>query len=89
MKLLIGLLLLVLAVENFALDPNAAFDKYIHRQWSVKDGLPQDSVTCFAQDMKGFIWVGTDNGLARFDGNDFKIFNKNNTKEIKNNSIFK
>lgn len=81
------LLLLALAVENFALDPNTALDKYIHRQWSVKDGLPHDSVTCFAQDTKGFIWVGTDNGLARFDGDDFKIFNKNNTKEIKNNSI--
>jgi ligand-binding sensor domain-containing protein/AraC-like DNA-binding protein len=81
------LLLLVLAVENFALDPNTALDKYIHRQWSVKDGLPHDSVTCFAQDTKGFIWVGTDNGLARFDGDDFKIYNKYNTKEIKNNSI--
>jgi ligand-binding sensor domain-containing protein/AraC-like DNA-binding protein len=80
-------LLLVLAVENFALDPKTAIDKYIHRQWSVKDGLPHDSVTCFAQDPRGFIWVGTDNGLARFDGDDFKIFNKNNTKEIKNNSI--
>lgn len=81
------LLLLFLAVENFALDPNAALDKYIHRQWSVKDGLPHDCVTCFTQDTKGFIWVGTDNGLARFDGDDFTIFNKNNTKEIKNNSI--
>ncbi len=81
------LLLLVLAVDNFALDPNAALDKYIYRQWSVKDGLPHDSVTCFAQDAQGFIWIGTDNGLARFDGDDFKIFNKNNTKEIKNNSI--
>jgi ligand-binding sensor domain-containing protein/AraC-like DNA-binding protein len=80
-------LLLALAVENFALDPNAAIDKYIHRQWSVKDGLPHDSVTCFAQDAKGFIWVGTDNGLARFDGDDFKIYNKYNTKELKNNSI--
>ncbi|UCH98768.1 MAG: hypothetical protein JSV88_26780, partial [Candidatus Aminicenantes bacterium] len=81
------LLLLVLAVENFALVPNVAIDKYIHRQWSTKDGLPQDTVTCFAQDLKGFIWLGTDNGLARFDGNDFKIFNKTNTEEIKNNSI--
>jgi len=80
-------LLLVLAVENFALDPNSALDKYIYRQWSVKDGLPHDCVTCFAQDTKGFIWIGTDNGLARFDGDDFKIFNKTNTKEIKNNSI--
>jgi ligand-binding sensor domain-containing protein/AraC-like DNA-binding protein len=81
------LLLLVLTVENFALDPSTGLDKYIHRKWSVKDGLPHDSVTCFAQDTKGFIWVGTDNGLARFDGDDFKIFNKSNTKEIKNNSI--
>jgi ligand-binding sensor domain-containing protein len=78
---------MVLEVENFVLDPSSAIVKYIHRQWSVKDGLPHDSVTCFAQDVKGFIWVGTDNGLARFDGDDFKIFNKNNTKAIKNNSI--
>jgi ligand-binding sensor domain-containing protein/AraC-like DNA-binding protein len=80
-------LLLGLAVENFALDPNTALDQYIHRQWSVRDGLPHDSVTCFAQDARGFIWVGTDNGLARFDGNDFKIFNQANTPEIKNNTI--
>lgn len=62
------LLLLVLTVDNFALDPKAAFDKYIYRQWSVKDGLPHDSVTCFAQDAQGFIRIGTDNGLVRFDG---------------------
>jgi len=77
------LLLLLLAVENFALDPNAALDKYIHRKWTVKDGLPHDSVTCFAQDWKGFIWIGTSKGLARFDGNDFKIFNVSNTRALK------
>ena len=39
--------------------------------YTVNDGLPRNIVTCFAQDSFGYGWVGTKNGLARFDGYDF------------------
>jgi hypothetical protein len=40
----------------------------------VRDGLPSNKVYCASQDSKGFIWIGTDNGLARFNGSEFKTF---------------
>ena len=42
--------------------------------YTLRDGLPSMTVYYIAQDSKGFLWFGTDNGLARFDGNQFKVF---------------
>lgn len=41
------------------------------RAWRVDDGLPLDSVYALAQDRDGFIWIGTEEGLTRFDGVSF------------------
>ena len=54
--------MLLLALKGFALDPKVAFAKYIYRQWSTREGLPQDTVTGIARDLKGFIWLGTGGG---------------------------
>ena len=43
-------------------------------------GLPHNDVECMIQDREGFMWFGTRNGLARFDGYDFKIFKKTDQK---------
>ncbi|HEX5791854.1 MAG TPA: diguanylate cyclase, partial [Rheinheimera sp.] len=50
-------------------------------------GLPQISVTALAQDTQGFLWVGTQNGLARFDGVQFSVFNTANTPALSSNLI--
>lgn len=41
---------------------------------TVEDGLPLDLVTSIVQDRRGFIWVGTTGGLARYDGRSFKVY---------------
>ena len=41
--------------------------------WGVEDGLPQNTVTTIAQDGRGYLWVATRKGLARFDGAQFQI----------------
>ena len=41
---------------------------------SVEDGLSQNSVNCMIQDRAGYLWIGTQDGLNRYDGYDFKIF---------------
>ncbi|WP_290790601.1 ligand-binding sensor domain-containing protein [Flavihumibacter sp. UBA7668] len=53
---------------------SAQHSPYIFRQITVKDGLSNNRVNCILQDHLGFTWIGTDDGLNRFDGNAFTIF---------------
>jgi len=55
--------------------------------WQIKDGLPQNSIQQIVQTRDGYIWIGTDGGLARFDGVKFTIFNSTNTPQLKTNRI--
>ncbi|WP_348269926.1 two-component regulator propeller domain-containing protein [Edaphobacter paludis] len=50
-----------------------------HQSWSTENGLPQNSVHQVFQSSDGYIWIATEDGIARFDGIDFKIFNHENT----------
>ncbi|HEV2329583.1 MAG TPA: two-component regulator propeller domain-containing protein [Verrucomicrobiae bacterium] len=47
---------------------------FTFRRWQSEQGLPQDRVRALAQTVNGYIWVGTDDGLARFDGARFVSF---------------
>ncbi len=55
--------------------------------WSTADGLPQSSVIAITQTRDGYLWLGTKNGFACFDGNAFTTFNVNNTPGLPVNSI--
>ncbi len=46
----------------------------LHRNWNSGDGLPQDRIRTILQTRDGFLWLATDAGLARFDGNAFKNY---------------
>ena len=62
-----------------ALDPDKAFHHYVRNTWSIEQGLPQISALAITQDRQGYLWVGTQGGLARFDGVRFTLFNPENT----------
>lgn len=49
----------------------AAGQTYSVRQYTLLDGLPQNQIYSLMQDSKGFIWIGTKNGVSRFDGLEF------------------
>ena len=53
----------------------------------IEQGLSNNSVRCIYQDHKGFIWLGTDDGLNRYDGYGFKVFRNqfNNAQSLINN----
>jgi signal transduction histidine kinase/ligand-binding sensor domain-containing protein len=46
--------------------------RYTHVAWTQADGLPSGQVRAIAQDQTGFLWLGTDSGLVRFDGMRFE-----------------
>jgi len=52
---------------------------YTVTHYTDENGLPQNSVKSIAADQEGFIWLATESGLVRFDGQDFYTFNKSNT----------
>ena len=54
---------------------------------SSQDGLSDERVTCFLKDRDGYIWVGTKNGLNRYDGHRFTIFRPNQENSISNETI--
>ncbi len=60
---------------------------YFTRTWQVEDGLPQTGVTAIVQTQDGYIWVGTHNGLVRFDGVRFKVFDTANTPQLQSSRI--
>jgi diguanylate cyclase (GGDEF)-like protein/putative nucleotidyltransferase with HDIG domain len=70
------------------LDPAKALTQYAHGSWHEADGLPQDNVVSIAQTPDGYLWLGTEEGLARFDGLRFKVFDKSNTPELKSNDVY-
>ena len=47
------------------------------KTWDTSDGLPDNTVKCITQDSLGFIWMGTFNGLCRFDGINFVTYRHN------------
>ncbi len=62
-----------------ALDPHQPINSLLHQSWQTAQGLPQNSVLALAQTENGYIWVGTEEGLARFDGNTFSVYSLRNS----------
>jgi signal transduction histidine kinase/ligand-binding sensor domain-containing protein len=80
--LALGLFCLSLPWSARALDPAKAITQYVHSTWRVEDGLPQNGITMILQTRDGYLWVGTQEGLARFDGVNFTTFDHVNTPSL-------
>jgi PAS domain S-box-containing protein len=61
-------------VSAYALDPTRAASQYLHDSWGTERGWPGGSITAIAQTSDGYLWIGTDKGLVRFDGLNFHQF---------------
>ena len=62
--------------------------QYVTEVWHTEQGLPQNSVNAMLQDHRGYLWIGTFGGLARFDGERFTVFDSANTPGFGSDQIF-
>src|SRR4029453_2798089 len=70
-----------------SLSPNSVFGRYQQLNWQERDGLPQNTVLAVATTRDGYLWVGTYEGAARFDGVRFTLFNPSTTTGIGNSLV--
>ncbi len=67
----------------------ASITDYVVKQWNMQNGLPSQSLKSVVQDKQGYMWLGTQFGLSRFDGNTFTNYNTLNSNFLPSNGINK
>ena len=70
-----------------ATQPSATDCPYVIQAWRMEDGLPENRIRSVLQTQDGYIWVGTFNGLARFDGVGFRAFDTVQNPELRDGEI--
>jgi signal transduction histidine kinase/ligand-binding sensor domain-containing protein len=57
----------------YAIDPNRALSQYVRNEWTAENGFPGGAVSAIAQTTDGYLWIGGEKGLVRFDGVTFRL----------------
>jgi len=61
--------------------------EYLIRHYTIEDGLPVNSINGMVQDDDGYLYISTYDGLARYDGYTFKVYNSGNTEGMRTNRV--
>ncbi|HEV8513097.1 MAG TPA: two-component regulator propeller domain-containing protein, partial [Cyclobacteriaceae bacterium] len=80
------LFLLIICI-SFAKQASASSDSLFFSTLSIRDGLPSNIINSIAQDKNDFIWIGTSNGLCRYDGHRFITFKREGSNSLPANEI--
>lgn len=75
------------SVSNIAHDESLPLSDYFTQTWSTHDGLPHNGINTISQTSDGYLWIGTWEGLARFNGRDFKIYSRGSEAGLPDSSI--
>jgi diguanylate cyclase (GGDEF)-like protein len=86
-KVIVISFFLALFSSLYGLDPSKDLHHFVHTNWTREDGLPQNAVQDAIQSRNGYIWMGTQMGIVRFDGRKFTHYEKKNSDAITNNTI--
>jgi diguanylate cyclase (GGDEF)-like protein len=81
------LFFLLVSVQANAINPNIPLADLVHDTWTVDNGLPQSTIRDIARTRDGYLWFATHEGVARFDGRQFAIFNEANTPALRGSGV--
>ena len=87
LRVCVATLLIMVSVSAHALDPSLKLSQYVIDNWQIPQGLPQSSAQAITRTPDGYLWVGTQEGLARFDGVRFVVFVHGNEPAIPDKHI--
>src|SRR2546422_4334132 len=65
---MLACMLLAWCPQALALDPSLDVSQYAHTSWKIRDGFSKGIISSIAQTPDGYLWLGTEFGLLRFDG---------------------
>jgi diguanylate cyclase (GGDEF)-like protein len=82
-RIALGLLAAFLAARAFALDPTRALTQARLSVWTSDSGLPQNTIDAIVQTRDGYLWIGTEEGLVRFDGVRFVVSDRQNAPALR------
>src|SRR6516165_2873882 len=85
---LLACALLLCAHIAFALDPALDVSQYAHTAWKVREGFTRGQIVAIAQTRDGYLWLGTEFGLLRFDGVRAVPWQPPNGQQLPDNSVF-
>ncbi|MBN2346874.1 MAG: helix-turn-helix domain-containing protein [Candidatus Aminicenantes bacterium] len=63
------------------------YERWVRRSWNTENGLPQNTVYALAQDGEGCLWIGSEGGVAQFDGTSFRVYKRSATPGLASDSI--
>ena len=87
MMAVFSMLFLRFGVAALALEPTTPLANYGRQAWVMENGLPQNTVQALAQTRDGFVWLGTEVGLVRFDGNGFQVIDRSTSPTLPGNDV--
>ncbi len=87
LRYFLAIFLAAVCTHALALDPSLQPSQYVLDNWQIADGLPQSSAQTLARTPDGYLWVGTQEGLARFDGVRFTVYDGGGKSAIPNKHI--
>jgi signal transduction histidine kinase/ligand-binding sensor domain-containing protein len=70
-----------------AVEPSTPLANLGRQAWVMENGLPQNTVQALVQTKDGFVWLGTEAGLVRFDGISFQVFDRSSTPALPGNDV--
>ncbi|MFP3350603.1 two-component regulator propeller domain-containing protein [Pseudoalteromonas sp. SIMBA_153] len=86
-RLVILCFLLVIFTVNAQQQTRLPLRDYFFETWNTRSGLPHNSINSLAQTQDGYLWVGTWEGLARFNGQEFKLFTRSEITDLPDSGV--